>query len=183
VPPRGYRRKSTARPPLGGALRALATIVGSLAGVLAVGYLLIVRHGDPSSGRAAAERQLREITLEPAERVRARTDVFQRNWYDYFRSTSGILVATDRRLIYVGVLPAETFTRENGPRVIDTRVYPGDTTIIVQPRRAFLGAARGVAITTRDRRDVFAVSSRDEPLTRESASLTSKWCMPSLVRW
>ena len=68
--------------------------------------------------RGAREAARAEITaqLDTGERVVARAYASQRRWTDMWRESFGEVVATDRRLLYVGAPPMPVLRpREDGP--------------------------------------------------------------------
>ena len=135
--------------------------LSSVAGVAAVATLGFGLHrGDPDGTARTANAEI-EATLEPGERITHRVPVFERLWWDYYRHTYGILAATDRRLVYVGVPPEPLLHRDDGPPELVTASYPyargvritrGDPASARQSRIRVVGAT-GVG--------VFGVAARD----------------------
>jgi len=85
----------------------LYAVIGAAVIVVAVLAQLIVHavRTDPRDSRAIAERELTLNTLEPGEHVVHSVSVFKRPAIDYFRATRGLLVLTNKRLLYLGLEP------------------------------------------------------------------------------
>ena len=115
-----------------------------------------VARGDPRvspigarrAARAAAEQELAS-ELEPGESVLGRAYVSQRNWSDNFRESFGVLAATDRRLLYVGLPPAPWISRmAEGPPELRAQSFAYDAPFVAEARRLFGGLTRGVLVKT-----------------------------------
>src|SRR5881394_3163479 len=126
-----------------------ATIAGC---VLAVGLLaqfaIHTYRTEPRNTSAIAERELRLNTLVDGERVVRLVAVFQRPAIDYFRATRGLLVLTDRRLLYLGLEPRDLLAAPDLPPTFEERDFPLDTAVRVTSGRTFFGIAKAVVITT-----------------------------------
>jgi LysM repeat protein len=122
----------------------LLLIVG---GVLALATVLSPI-GARRAARGAAEAEM-TAELEPGERVLARVYVSQRNWWDNFRESFGVLAATDRRLLFVGAPPAPWVRRDaDGPPELRAQSFPYDAPFTASTRRALLGTVPGVVVRT-----------------------------------
>lgn len=137
----------------------VAALFGALAGV---GTLLYLNRGDPDGSARLANAEIDAI-LQRGETIEERVNVQQRRWYDYFRITHGVLAATDRRLIYVGVPPEELLKREVEPRELDEAVFAYDRPLAISPTRVFFGAFPGVVLRGSGRAVSLGVSSRTKP--------------------
>jgi hypothetical protein len=73
--------------------------------------------------------------------------VYQRQWWDYYRHTFGVLAATDRRLIFVGVPPEPLLHRDRGPRPMVDANLPFARGVNVARRALFLRRDPGVELT------------------------------------
>ncbi len=101
--------------------------------------------------RAAREAAQQEVAsqLGPDERVVARAFASQRRWTDMWRESFGVVVATDRRLLYVGAPPTPLLRpREDGPTELLVESYPYDAAFTLEPRTLFRGYMRGLVLRT-----------------------------------
>lgn len=152
------------------ALKASAGTVAALVVVAAFGILMFVRRGDVLADRRAAQAEL-ALVLEPGERVERDVFVSQRHWYHYFREMHGVLAATDRRLLYIGVEPAPLLPRrEFEPQAFEERAYAWDTLTAVAPERVFFNTARGAVVRGREGTQTLAVSG---PQTERLAAVAT----------
>src|SRR4029079_13839850 len=92
-----------------------------------------------------ANREL-ELMLERGETIDWRAPVMSRHWWHYFRVTHGVLPATNRRLLYVGVPPEEILPREAEPQLLEESSFPYDRPIEICRGPVFLGPLTGAAI-------------------------------------
>lgn len=114
--------------------------------VIAAQLVLYLRRHEPRDARTIIERELRSNTLQPGERVVRTVPVFRRNGVDYFRATRGLLVLTDRRLVYLGAPPRDITSRSDGPPTFDQREFRVDTLTRLEPSFAMLGFARALRV-------------------------------------
>src|SRR5437868_5458380 len=126
-----------------------ATIAGC---VLAVGLLaqfaIHTYRTEPRNTSAIAERELRLNTLVDGERVVRLVAVFQRPWIDYFRATRGLLVLTDRRLLFLGLEPRDLLGSGDSPPTFTEHDFQVDTVVELRPGRTFFGIAKALIIDT-----------------------------------
>jgi hypothetical protein len=114
--------------------------------VFAAQLVLYLRRHEPRDARTIIERELRLNTLQPGERVVRTVPVFRRNGVDYFRATRGLLVLTDKRLIYLGAPPRDITGASDGPPTFDQRQFPVDTLTRLEPSFGMLGFSRALRI-------------------------------------
>lgn len=121
----------------------------SAAVFLAIVVLLVrALRADPRDDRAIAERELRVNTLQPGEQVRRAVSVFKRPAISYFRATRGIIALTDRRLVYLGVVPRDVLAAPDLPPTFEQAEFPLDTSVHISSGRTLLGLAKAIVITT-----------------------------------
>lgn len=111
------------------AVRSLPALAVLL--VLLVAFTVAaLRRPSPAGSWREAEAVVQR-TLAPGERMLVGTRVLRRHWGDHFRATHGVLVATDRRLIYAGVLPPPLLGAADGPPLVERTTFPFDTSLAV----------------------------------------------------
>jgi LysM repeat protein len=101
--------------------------------------------------RVARDAALNEISamMLPGEQVVARTFASQRRWTDMWRESFGVVVATDRRLLYVGAPPTPLLRpREDGPLELLVESYPYHTAFTLEPRTLLWGRQHGLVLRT-----------------------------------
>jgi len=122
----------------GTALLALAALIAAAAVVPPIGARLVAR-----------ESAQREVGLQLAadERVVQQAFASQRRWTDMWRESFGIVVATDRRLLYVGAPPTPLLRPiEDGPEELLVESFPYDAAFTLEPRVLFRGYGRGLVL-------------------------------------
>src|SRR5579862_1579530 len=140
------QRRGLSEPDRHQLLRYGALSVGVL--IAAIGLILFareVRSDDPTS-TAIARRELRLNTLKAGEQAFWVIPVFRRSAIDYFRATRGLLVLTNRRLLYLGLRPHELFVPPDAPPTFETQDFALDSLIRMRPASRFLGIGRAASI-------------------------------------
>jgi LysM repeat protein len=138
------RRRRRMRPAARYSIIAAAIIV---VGVLAQ-FAIHTYRTEPRNTNVIAERELRLNTLVDGERVIRMVAVFQRPWIDYFRATRGLLVLTDRRLLFLGLEPRDLLGSGDSPPTFTEHDFPVDTAVQLRGGRTFFGIAKAVVIDT-----------------------------------
>lgn len=156
------------------ALKGLGATVFLAAATLGFLVLLWVRRGDVRANRRAAAAEAR-LLLEPGERIEREVNVSQRHWYHYFREMHGVLAATDRRVLYVGVEPSPLLpSREYEPQAFEEHAYAYDTLTSVSRERVFFNTARGAVLRGRDGTQELAVSGAEQDRLAEVAGMVDR---------
>ena len=146
-------------------VRVLVALTSTTALLLVAGLVAAAAIIPPIGARRdAREAAQREVTaqLGNGERVVARVFASQRRWTDMWRESFGVVVATDRRLLYVGAPPTPLLRpREDGPLELLVESYPYDAAFTLEPRSLFRGMVRGLALRTPGGRVNFVVDDRE----------------------
>ena len=129
--------------------------------VAAVGYLFLIRQVDPEAAWASAKRELDSGFLHYGERIVRTAHVYRRRPSNYYRAANGLLVATDQRIIFIGLEPRDKLEGADAPSAILTSVFPNDTTLSVSTRRIYALTAHGIILRRGNRVDQYAASSGD----------------------
>lgn len=117
--------------------------------VILAQLVLYLRRHEPRNALTIVERELTLNTLRPGERVVRTVPVVRRNGVDYFRATRGLLVLTDRRLVYLGVPPRDISGASGGSDAaptFDQREFPVDTLVRLEPSFAMLGFSHALRV-------------------------------------
>lgn len=133
-------------------------------GLMIFGYAVFMRHVDARGAWRSAARELNGGMLHYGERVEKFAKAFQRRPTDYYRASNGLLVATNDRVIFIGIAPSDKLENEDAPQTILQYEFPNDTLLKMRKRRLYFLTAHGVEVshpgigTQR-----FAASRGDEP--------------------
>lgn len=146
------------RRPLVRIVLALTSSTALLAVVAVVAAAAMVPPiGARRAARASAQREV-QAQLGANERVVATVFASQRRWTDMFRESYGVVVATDRRVLYVGSPPTPLLRpREDGPEELLVESYPYDGAFTLEPGELLGGLARGLSLQTPGTRVDFLV--------------------------
>lgn len=101
--------------------------------------------------RVARDAALHEVAamLRPGERIVSQAFASQRRWTDMWRESFGVVVATDRRLLYVGAPPTPLLRpRDDGPLALLVESYPFDAAFTLETRPVLWGRLRGLVLRT-----------------------------------
>lgn len=140
-------------------VRYAAIAAGIVIAGLIAQFAIHLYRTEPRNTSAIAERELRLNTLGDGERVVRIVAVFQRPWIDYFRATRGLLVLTNRRLLFLGLEPRDLLGTGDSPPTFTERDFPVDTLVQLRPGRTFFGIAKAVVIDTPEGNYKFGVAS------------------------
>jgi hypothetical protein len=146
-------------------VRSLVALTSSGA-LLLVSALVAAAAVVPPIGarRTAREIAAREVKaqLEPGEQVVATTFASQRRWTDMWRESFGVVVATDRRVLYVGAPPTPLLRpRDEGPRELFVESYRYDAAFTLDPREREWKRGAGLVLRTPAGRVDFIVDPRE----------------------
>jgi len=127
--------------------RLLVGTLIALVGMIVLGYTILMRHVDARGAYNAAARELNSGMLHYGEHVERFAKAFQRNPTDYYRAGNGLLVATNDRVMFIGIAPADNLQSEDAPQRIVQYEFPNDTLLTFQPQRLYWLSASGVRIS------------------------------------
>ena len=125
------------------------TIIGLfivIVGIMVFGYAVFMRHVDARGAWKSASRELNGGMLHYGEHVEKFAKSFQRRPTDYYRASNGLLVATNDRLIFVGIAPSDKLESEDAPQTILTYEFPNDTMLTMKKERLYFLTAHGVRV-------------------------------------
>lgn len=136
----------------------------------ALGWTAFTPRRSASRARAVATQQL-PLVLDPGERVEATMEASRREAWRYFHPTAGILAATDRRLLWIGVVPRGMIEWSGAePPIIETASWMHDS-VVIAPTRLLIGG-RGLAIRAGPGAPATRLAVRGDPGAERPAVLT-----------
>jgi LysM domain-containing protein len=103
---------------------------------------------DPRDALALTQRELELTVLRPGEHVYGVVPAHHRSAVNYFRATRGILVLTDRRMVFLGLVPRDLVASADAPAAFEQRDYPIDTLVRINRTYAPLSLSRALEIDT-----------------------------------
>ena len=127
--------------------------------VVLIQLALYMRRAEPRDARMIVQRELTTNVLQRGEQVVRSVPVYRRSPADYFRATRGLLVLTDRRMIYLGAPPRDITGASDAPPTFDQRVFRIDTLTALEPSFAVLGFTRALVVDSPDGALKLAVQS------------------------
>ena len=176
IPDAGEAPRLRARP----ARTSVKWLAPPTAVVLVVLIAFYTNARDRSSAQAVAAREVVNH-LDSGERVLQSVPASQRHWYDFCRATWGVLAATTRGVMFVGVVP-ELYSAESSPRVFDVAFFPYDSVFSIQAGGVALD--RHATVTTAEGSRRFAVpgARRDTTLAALVAAARNRNSLILLAR-
>lgn len=127
--------------------RTILGLVAVTIGIMIFGYAIFMRNVDARGAWKSAARELNGGMLRYGERVERYAKAFQRRPTDYYRASSGLLVATNQRMIFVGIAPSDQLENEDAPQTILQYEFPNDTLLRMKTGRLYLLTAHGVSVS------------------------------------
>lgn len=143
--------------------RTVIGLVIAFVAIMVFGYAVFTRHVDARGAWEAAARELNGGMLRYGERVERFAKAYQRRATDYYRASNGLLIATNDRVLFVGIAPTDKLENEDAPPTILQYEFPNDTMLEMRKGRLYLFSAKGVRISRGDGREqAIAASPGDE---------------------
>jgi hypothetical protein len=142
------------------------TVIGLLVVIVALmifGYAVFMRHVDARGAWRSAARELNGGMLHYGEHVEKFAKAFLRRPTDYYRASNGLLVATNDRVIFIGIAPSDKLENEDAPQTILQYEFPNDTLLTMKKERLYALTAHGVRVShPASGTQIFAASRGDE---------------------
>jgi hypothetical protein len=139
-----------------------------------IGVLLFIHRGDAEGSARVANAEV-ELKLARGETIDWRAPVMARHWWHYFRVTHGVLAATNRRLLYVGVPPEQILPREPEPQLLEESSFPYDRPIDIWRGRVFLGSLSGIIVRAPGEMRTFGVTGSERARLDSVLKLMSRF--------
>lgn len=158
---RSRTRSTTRTTPLARALKTLAVVIAFAVLVATAAAVVISRQQDPIAVPPLAQLEAEAQLAAAGEAVELAVPAFRRRWWDYFQPTLGVLVASERRIVFVGLVPEPLArTAPDEPPPIE-RLSFGIDSAVLEMRRPSSRGTRVLEVTHPDgRSERFSVHSR-----------------------
>lgn len=130
--------------------RTIIGFVAVVAGLAVFGYAVFMRTVDSRGAWTIASRELNGGMLHFGERIERYAKAYQRRPADYYRASNGLLVATNDRVIFIGVSPTDKLDNEDAPARILQYEFANDTLLSMDKERLYALTASGVVISHGD---------------------------------
>jgi LysM repeat protein len=127
--------------------RTVIGLVVVIAGLMIFGYAVFMRHVDARGAWQSAARELNGGMLHYGEHVEKFAKAFLRRPTDYYRATNGLLVATNQRVIFIGIAPTDKLENADAPQTILQYEFPNDTMLTMKKHRLYFLTAHGVVVS------------------------------------
>jgi LysM domain-containing protein len=127
--------------------RAIIGLFIVIVGIMVIGYAVFMRRVDARGAWEAAARELNGGMLHYGEHVEDYAKAFQRRPSDYYKASNGLLVATNDRVLFIGIAPSDKLENADAPATILQYEFPNDTLLTIKPRRLYFLSAHGVRIS------------------------------------
>jgi hypothetical protein len=118
------------------------------AALLGVQLAIHAYRTDPRDALGLTQRELKLTVLRRDEHVYGLVPAFHRSAVNYYRATRGILVLTDRRMVFLGLVPRDLVGSPDMPAAFEQRDYPIDTLVRIHRGYAPLSLTRALTIDT-----------------------------------
>ena len=140
-----------------GIVGALALLAARGAGLIGTAILVHALRTEPRNATMLVTRELANGMLDEGEHPLRTVSVIRRSAADYFRATRGMLVLTERRLIYVGLTPRDILDPGDELPTFEQLSLTTDTTIALSTGRMLIGNLPALVISTPYDRTVLGV--------------------------
>ncbi len=127
--------------------RAIIGLFIVVVGIMVIGYAVFMRRVDARGAWEAAARELNGGMLHYGEHVEEYAKAFQRRPSDYYKASNGLLVATNDRVLFIGIAPSDKLENEDAPPTILQYEFPNDTLLTLKQQRLYFLTAHGVQIS------------------------------------
>lgn len=145
---------------IAGALALMALLAAAMIGAAAAVHAL---RSEPRDAVGLATRELTHGMLDPGEHPLRTVQVFRRAAGDYFRATHGLLILTERRVLYAGLVPRDIFDPGDELPTFERLSLTVDTTLTLATGRTRLGGEPALVLATPHDRTVLGVEGDGWP--------------------
>jgi hypothetical protein len=150
-----------------GIVLALALMVGLAVAMLGGAALVHALRTEPRNAMVLVTREIAHGMLEDNEHPLRSVRVLRRSSADYFRATHGLLVLTERRVLYVGLTPRDILDPGDELPTFERLGLAVDSSLSMETGRTRIGDLPAIVLTTPHERTVLAVADDGWPIAEE----------------